>query len=306
MSILANEWGGGSIMPWHAMKDFSIGSIKANTNDPAAYATMLPSTGPFRVTDYLADTYVVLSKNPTYWGDNYGYGPYVSSITYKWLPETGPRLIALQDNIVDFGEYPVASVDAYEIMKGWDNVRVFQYDYPASHGVWFNFDNPYLSNRYVRQAIAHAIPYDTISAILTSWGVETAYPGKTYIQPSHYYTYGGTTVHLFNDELAPYEHNIAEAQAYLNMWLYANSTYYPEGEPEVALGPVGDADFDGTVDYDDFWVWWKNWDTSPNDWTWLPGRDIDPDFNNDNLVDMDDFDKWALSWGKDYPFEGAR
>jgi len=155
-----------------------------------------------------------------------------------------------------------------------------------------NLNNQILSNRYVRLAIAHAINYPLISLILTSWGILEAYPGKALITPLHDY---------FNTELEPYEYNIAKAQQYMDMWYYSQV-----GQTEYEKGPVGDADFDGTVDYDDFWVWWKNWDTSPNEWEFDPGRDIDPDFDNDGGVDLDDFCEWAVNWGKDYPFEGAR
>jgi len=304
MSILSNEWGGGTIMPWHALDGAGIGpgQIKGMTNDPTLWASALPSTGPFRISNYIPGDRVELTRNNLHWGYADGFGPHVSKIIYKWETDNDLRLIALQDNIVDLAEYPVATVSAYEAMMTWEEVRVFLYDYPASHGVWFNFNNPILSNRYVRQAIAHAIPSPTITAILTSWGVKTAYPGKTYIQPSHYYTYDGTTVHLFNDELQPYEYSVTKATQYLDMYLRANSTYYPG----VTSGPVGDADFDGRVDYDDFWVWWKNFGDGPGVWDWLPGQDIDPDFDNDNDVDYDDFDRWAESWGNEYPFEGAR
>ncbi len=309
MSILANDWGGGSIVPWHALDGAGVvpGQIAGQaSNDVTKYAQMLPSTGPFRVTGYTPSVSIILERNDLHWGYNLGLGPNVSRIIYQWIPDTPIRLEALQDNDVDLGEYPVASVEAYQGMMTWDNVRVFQYNYPASNGVWFNFNNPYLSNRYVRQAIAHAIPYPTIASILTSWGIETAYPGKTYIQPSHYYTYGGTTVHLFNDVLEPYEYSVPKATEYMKMWLYSQPAYAPNGSPEVAEGPVGDADFSGRVDLDDFWVWWKNYGKTPNQWPWIPGRDIDPDFNNDNAVTMADFDMWSLNYNKEYPFEGAR
>ncbi len=109
-----------------------------------------------------------------------------------------------------------------------------------------------------------------------------------------------------NQNLAPYEYSIAEATQYMDMWLYSQPAYAPEGSPEVDQGPVGDADFSGRVDFNDFWVWWDNYGSSPSEWTWIPGRDIDPDFNNDNAVTFDDFDRWRLNWGKAYPFEGAR
>lgn len=269
---------------------------------------MLPGTGPFKVTNYGgAGTTLTLGRNDLHWGYGLGQGPYVSTTILQWVPEAPQRLTALQTNAVDFGEYPIADVPTYLDMMTWDNVRVFQYDYPASNGVWFNFNNRYLSNRYVRQAIAHALPYDTINGVLESWGIQTTYPGKTYIQPMHYYTHGGTTVHLFNDPLESYFHDIPTAQSYLNMWLYSNATLTPAGTPEVDLGPVGDADFSGRVNFDDYWVWRENLGKGPSEWPWIPGLDIDPDFNNDEAVTYpEDFNLWRTNYGKAYPFEGAR
>jgi len=307
VSILANDWGG-SILPWHSLKDISPGSIKGDVSN-TDWTQMLPGTGPFTVTDFVEDDHITLEKNNLHWGYGVGQGPYVSTFLMKWIPSAPSRLSALQTNAVDFGEYPVAAISEYYAMMTWDNVRVFQYDYPGSNGVWFNFDNRIISNRYVRQAIAHAIPRDWIvTNILTGWGIESAYPGKTHIMPINYYTdpNTGEAVLLFNEDLEPYEYSIAKATQYLNMWLYSQPAYAPPGSAEVDLGPVGDADFSGIVNLDDFLIWRENFGVAPSGWPWTPGQDVDPDFNNDNAVTMLDFDKWSLNYGKAYPFEGAR
>ncbi len=267
MSVLSSGWGGGSIMPWHAFEALGIseGALRGHaSNIPTSYSQMLPSTGPFRVTGYLAESYIKLENNTNYWGWALGYGPHVNEIWLEWYDQAGPRFTALETNTVDFGEYPVASTTTYEGQMTNERVTVFLYNYPSSNGVWFNFDNQYLSNRYVRQAIAHAIPYyPTISSILTSWGIETMYQGKSYIQPNmHYWTYGGTTVNMYNEVLEPYEYSIDKASQYLDMWLKANSTRYPN----QAVGPVGDADFSGRVDFDDWWIWYKNFGDPPSAW----------------------------------------
>ena len=301
-SVIANDWGGGSIVPWHSLKDILPKNIKSHQSNNN-WHHMLPGTGPFTVTDVSVNNYIKLERNDLHWGYGLGYGPHVSTVFFEFIPEAPTRLLAIQNNDVDFGEYPTASVEDYEDMKTWDNIRVYEYDYPASNGVWFNFDNQYLSNRYVRQAIAHAIPYPQIADnILPGWGISTAYPGKSYILPVHHYE----GVHLFNDDLQPYEYSILKAAEYLKMWLYSQPTYAPAGSPEVALGPVGDADFSGFVDYDDFFVWYENYGVAPGAWPWIPGRDIDPDFNNDNGVTLADFDEWSLNWAKEYPFADAR
>jgi hypothetical protein len=33
---------------------------------------------------------------------------------------------------------------------------------------------------------------------------------------------------------------------------------------------------------------------------------VDPDFDNNDAVNLDDSDAWVQSWGKAYPFEGAK
>jgi ABC-type transport system substrate-binding protein len=299
-SILANDWGGGSIVPWHSLKDINPGSIKGHAS-ALYWDQMLPGTGPYNVTGYVADDYIELTRNDLHWGYGAGHGPYVSRIYLRWVPNAATRLTQLQDNTLDFGEYPTADVSVFEGMMSWNNVKIYQYDYPASNGVWFNLDNRYLSNRYVRQAIAHAIPYTYIySNILTGWGIATAYPGKTYIQPMHYYDDGTNTVHLFNDELEPYYYDLTHAQQYLNMW------YYSQVGTDYTQGPVGDADFSGKVNFDDWVVWWANWGETSTTWPWTPGQDIDPDFDNNDGVNLDDQDLWRLNWGNEYPFAGAR
>ncbi len=307
-SILANDWGGGTIMPWHSLKHIAPQHLKGDvTNtDPMQ---MVPGTGPFIVTDFVEDVYITLERNPLHWGYADGYGPHVSTLILEYATDAATRKTLLLNNDLDLGEYPLAHVTEYYTYMTYNNVRVYQYDYPSGNGVWFNLNNPKLSNRYVRQAIAHAIPYDIIySMTLPAWGIESVVPGITHILPTQYYTDPNTaiTVHLFNDDLEPYHYDIVEAQQYLNMWMYAQPTYAPAGSAEVAQGPVGDADFSGRVNYDDYWVWRDNSPSVPGDWSWLPGMDIDPDFNNDEVVDGVDFDEWSLNYGNQYPFAGAR
>jgi ABC-type transport system substrate-binding protein len=307
-SVVANDWGGGSIIPWtselQGLLESNPGHLSSHKSH-GQWKDMHPGTGPFIVTYHQQDTYIKLERNDLYWGYGEGYGPYVSTVYLKWVPDAATRLLQIQNNDIDIGEYPIASVSEYQDMiDNYDNLNVFEYNYPASNGVWFNFNNPYLSNRYVRQAFAHAIPYDYIvSQILPGWGISTGYPGKTYIMPVHYYE--GEP--LFNTALLPYEYDIAKAAEYLKMWLYAQPAYAPNGSPELwTQGPVGDANLDGVVNFDDFFVWVRS--RGPTSaLTWLPGCDIDPDFDNDAYVaHPDDYDLWWANWGNEYPFAGAR
>jgi len=307
-TLLSDDWGL-AIVPWHSLKDVPIPAIRSHVSN-FDWTQILPGTGPFHVTDYVVDGYTMLEKNPDYFGYDLGWGPHnVTEIILQWKPDSASRLMALMNNDVDFGEYAPAPVAQFMDLQEEPNLRVWEYDSPSSIDLFFNFDNQYLSNRYVRQAIAHAIPYTNIyNEILPSWGVQDAYPGKTLVTPLHYYTDSdiGTPVHLFNDDLYPYEYDIAKAAEYLKMWAFSQPAYAPNGSPEVDLGPVGDADFSGRVNLDDFLVWRENFGVAPSEWPWTPGQDVDPDFNNDNAVTMLDFDKWSLNYGDQYPFAGAR
>jgi hypothetical protein len=267
---------------------------------------MLPGTGPFEVTNYFPDDAVLLERNPNYFGYELDWGPHnVTRIILKWMPNVADRWWALRAHEIDFCDPPVIKPPIWET---YPDLREWQYDCPASNPVFFNLDNRHLSNRYVRQAIAHAIPYEHIfNNILPDWDVETAYQGKTLITPLHYYTdESNVTVHLFNDELELYEYDIAKAQKYMDMWAYSQPAHAPEGSPEVALGPVGDADFSGKVNFDDWFIWWANFGKSSSEWPWTPGCDVDPDFDNTDAVNLADYDEWVQSWGKAYPFEDAR
>jgi ABC-type transport system substrate-binding protein len=309
-ALLSDDWGL-EIVPWHILKDVAPYDLIGHPTN-RQWSEMLPGTGPFNITGYLHDDRIIFERNPDYFGYDLGWGPHnVTKIILEWIPDSASRLNALMLNNVDIGEYVPASVWEYQDLSTWDNLKVWEYDSPSSVDLFFNLDNQNLSNRYVRQAIAHAIPYAAIYDNILPWyGISTAYPGETLITPLHHYYADsdiGTPIPLFNYDLHPYEYDIAKATQYMDMWLYSQPLYAPAGSPEVNLGPIGDADFSGRVNHDDYWVWRKNTGLTPAGWLWIPGNDIDPDFDNDGFVTYPkDFVLWSENYGRQYPFAGAR
>lgn len=315
-SLLANDWGG-SILPYHIYKDVPPIQLKNHPSvwsfdDPSAW---LPVTGPFKLKEIVPGDYLLLERNPLYFGFNesivgspaWGPDPSVQGMYLKWVPDPAVRLLEFQTYRLDFGEYPTAPVEVWKDMAKDPYLRVYQYNYPANNPIWVNFNNPYLSNRYIRLAIAYAIPYGKIfSEILPSWGIETAYPGKTYVLPVQYYTepntpeidpdLTGSKVHLFNEELEPWHYDLDKALRCMELWWYGD-------HGDGSLGAVGDSDLNGVVDLDDWLVWREE---VPIVGTWprevVPGNMIDPDFDNDNDVEpVDDFPLWAATYGVTYP-----
>jgi hypothetical protein len=292
---------------------------------------------------------ITFKRNPLYFGYDasimnpagtpYGpngethWGPYdIEYIILKYLPDALTRFSELELHNVDFGEYPTAPVETFEALDGKypGEFRVKKAPYVASNDVWINFNNPALSNRYIRLAIAYATPYQTIfSEILPSWGVVEPLPPKSWVLPWSVYTepaaYGGDTVNLYYDseiECPSYSYDLTLAQEYYNMYKYAQT-----GQPYVD-GPIGDANFDGIVGLKDVFLtiaeigrgqppytrqidWWNtDWSDGTYPWpvasgmSYAPGNDVDADFNNDGTHTAADFALCTENWGNKYP-EGA-
>ena len=72
------------------------------------------------------------------------------------------------------------------------------------------------------------------------------------------------------------------------------------------MGPVGDSDFSGFVELDDFAIWAENIGTAPDAWPWWSDQDCDPDADNTDYVELADFYDWRETIGEYYPFYGAR
>ncbi|UCH69978.1 MAG: hypothetical protein JSV29_07035, partial [Candidatus Bathyarchaeota archaeon] len=193
---------------------------------------------------------------------------------------------------------------------------VFNSPIPATRHLMFNLNHPVLSNRYVRQAIAHAIDYPHIvDDILPPYCLKGTLQA-TPVWPMMEWAYPTPPDEVLYN-IGPYEYNIPVAQQYMNMWKYSlaentgtpNPTPPPPYNPDpdlVALGPVGDNDFSGFVEMSDFFIWAENVGTYPDDWPWYAGQDIDPDSNNDGYVELADFYRWRENIGEQYPFDGAR
>lgn len=354
----AHAWGF-AMLPYHQFVEWEIeDKLTAWSTHDSNYDPIPESQGGLGLevlgpyvpisSDYPALTYVqfkrfdVATGENWYWAgldlplgaDNYGekWGwALPENFIVKVIPDAAARLIALQTLECDFAEYPTAPIETYQAMEGWPTHKVYKYAYPASHPLWMNLNNPILSNRYVRLAIAHAIPYPKIyNEILPGWGVANVIPGLTFVTP---------WMDAFNTELEPYEYDIEKAKKY--MWMYWNSLdkNTRSGNDAKAVyeaGPVGDADFSGLVDLDDLFVWRDRFLYGPAPSTYAqydfpytatfpeiddfskywPGNDVDPDFDNDDDVDWvtgdpppaspGDWELWSINRGTTYPFPGAR
>ncbi len=336
-AYLAHMWGK-AIIPWHQMKDVPFSTWKSHpSNDDWKPVSMggdgLECLGPYVpvATDYPVTTFVEYERfdlatgQPWWWNKTAsgteGWGAELPErVIMKIMPDAADRLIALQTLTIDFAEYPTAPIETYQAMEDWPTHKVYRYKYPASNPLWFNLNSPILSNRYVRLAIAHAIPYPEIfTEILPGWGVGKVIPGRTFILPQH---------DSYHPDLPAYEYDLEKAQKYMDMyWNSLDKTTLPGNDAQAVVdnSPMGDADHSGYVDLTDFLLWRARVGTTPSTYEhypapypepipydfpevtlYLPGNDVDPDFDNKDDVDtLNDLPLWADNFGTEYPFPGA-
>ncbi len=112
--------------------------------------------------------------------------------------------------------------------------------------------------------------------------------------------------------IGPYEYNIDIANEYMDMYRYSLvgadwELEYPDGRPK---SPIGDADFSGYSEPLDFTIYATRiveGQLTPDEWPWSPGRDIDPDYDNNGVVNVNDHARFETNTvpTKYYPIAGA-
>jgi peptide/nickel transport system substrate-binding protein len=107
-------------------------------------------TGPFKLKEMSQDQ-IVLEAAPTYFGAK----PYLSRIVFRVYPNHKTILTALERDEVE----GVPLVDPSDVGRVTRDKKMVLYDTPQSSLtlVFFNMSSPILSDRTVRQAIAHAV-----------------------------------------------------------------------------------------------------------------------------------------------------
>jgi len=284
-TLLADDYGA-LIIPEHILRGIPHRQWRRHVTNTE---TPMPGTGRWKFVSWVRDEYWLVEKNPDYFLGE----PMIDTI-YNWIitnPSAG--LVALQNHEIHFGDCWAATMDEIRTINQTDpTLKVTEEPYPAMQFFGFNLHHPILSNRYVRQAIACAIPYEhIINDILPSLG-GSGIRATAAVNPLH-----GA---FYNTEIEPNEYNLTRAQQYLDMWRYS------QVGTDYTRGPKGDADFSGYVELPDFYIWVDNFGTSPADWPFSAGRPIDPDWDNSGYVEMPDFYRWREAWGTEYPFPGAR
>jgi peptide/nickel transport system substrate-binding protein len=122
-------------------------------------------SGPFVMDEWLPDERITLSRNPNYWAseDRLSGSPLgdVQTINIVFLEDSQTQIQALRGQEIDMF-YPQPQVALVEEVSAIDGVEWEAGLGPIWEQVSFNFDDPLLSQRFIRQAIVQGIDRDAI------------------------------------------------------------------------------------------------------------------------------------------------
>ncbi|MEM0118030.1 MAG: ABC transporter substrate-binding protein [Conexivisphaerales archaeon] len=111
-------------------------------------------TGPFVLAQWSRGNFMVLNRNPNYWGSPQ---PYLDNITIRFINDPSALQAAVTSGQVDyvFRGIPYSAAQSFNqsgVVKVIPSARP-----PYETAIWFNLNSPYISNPLVRQAIAYAL-----------------------------------------------------------------------------------------------------------------------------------------------------
>ncbi|WP_341579657.1 ABC transporter family substrate-binding protein [Microbacterium schleiferi] len=124
---------------------------------------LVTASGPYMITDFVADQYITLKANPEYTGEN---KPTIEEITIRFIPDPLAAVQALQNGEVDIIS-PQATADIKTALDGLDGVTVLTGLEGTYEHVDLQFENGrnpenIFSNPLAREAFMKTIPRQEI------------------------------------------------------------------------------------------------------------------------------------------------
>ncbi|WOF24427.1 ABC transporter family substrate-binding protein [Microbacterium betulae] len=119
--------------------------------------SLLVSSGPFIVTDFVPDSSVTLEKNPEYAGEN---EPAYDQLIIRFIGDANAQVTALQNGEVN-AIYPQASADTLTALES-ANANIHEGDQVSYDHLDLNFGSEVFSDPDVREAFLKTIPRQQI------------------------------------------------------------------------------------------------------------------------------------------------
>ncbi|GGL82761.1 peptide ABC transporter substrate-binding protein [Deinococcus aerolatus] len=183
------------ILPKHALEGKDLNTDK--------YNQMPLGTGPFKVTQYVKGQFVVLDRNPNYWGkDKAGVQlPYLDKMIFKIIPDSNTLVTQLKSGEIQMAySVPYSQIPQLSAQAG---LKVIKNPVLSWQHLDFNLKGPAaLRDINVRKAMAHAIDRTTISKALGGYPI----PISTVVVPVFSYS---------NKDVPKYPYDPAKARQLL-------------------------------------------------------------------------------------------
>ena len=161
---------------WNLAKP-GIGIVPAGAGKDEASHPI--GTGPFRVVTMEQDEEIVLERNPDYFAGP----PKIGRVRFKVVPEAIVRALELRKGSADVGG--VNSLTPDMVLALTKEPDIFAEEQPGTQLAYvaFNFDDPILAHREVRQALAYATDRTTLIRYLLRG---EARPASSLLPPNHW------------------------------------------------------------------------------------------------------------------------
>ncbi|SFI25831.1 peptide/nickel transport system substrate-binding protein [Tindallia magadiensis] len=165
--------------------------VDAEAAESAGFNMAPVATGPFRVTSFIAEEGLSLTRHEEHWSGKSN----IESIDAKYIPDASVRAMALQTGEIDFATQLnhtdleiFEDTDEYVVLRG-PNLRIFQ--------LRLNMDKPYMKYPEFRQALVHGIDKNSYAKELAN-GV----PAKGPFAPQLSFSFDGEVPYNFDPEKA--------------------------------------------------------------------------------------------------------
>jgi peptide/nickel transport system substrate-binding protein len=120
---------------------------------------MIPGTGAYKLVSWKKRERIELVANPDYFRGK----PTVDKITLIIIPDKSTAIASIRSGQVDVLDVMYSLTKELDELKRDPNIDFFVYEALNVETMNFNNYHPLLANRYVRQAIAHAVPKEHIA-----------------------------------------------------------------------------------------------------------------------------------------------
>lgn len=155
----------------------AMGIVPAGSGDRPARDPI--GTGPFRFVSMTQDQDIVLARNPDYFGGE----PKIPVVRFRVVPDTITRALELRKGTADIGGISSLTPDMVAALERKPEIAVNEVPGTVIAYVAFNFNDPILAHREVRQALAYATDRDTLIRYLLRGQARAA---SNLLPPNHW------------------------------------------------------------------------------------------------------------------------